>query len=121
MSCCAQRRLERPGVAGVAGRPPERLDHPGPPVAQRGVGEKAGDPRVKDAAGQGLLGDGRCKIYGNQDRYIPSIRQDRGPTRNPRDRRWARKSSPFPQLCRVASGGCYQGMGFRLFIEGFGR
>ena len=56
-SCFAQRGLERPGVEGVAGGPPERLDHSGPPVAQRGVGEQAGDLPVKDAPGEGALGD----------------------------------------------------------------
>ena len=45
------------GLEGVAGGAPERLDHSGPPVAQRGVGEKAGDLPVKDASGQGALGD----------------------------------------------------------------
>ena len=56
-ACFAQRELERPGAEGVAGGAPERLDHSGPPVAQRGVGEKAGDLSVKDAAGEGVLRD----------------------------------------------------------------
>jgi hypothetical protein len=42
-SCLAKRDLERPEVEGVAGGPPERLGHSGPPVAERGVGEKAGE------------------------------------------------------------------------------
>jgi hypothetical protein len=29
--------------------------------------------------------------------------------------------SPSPRMCRIASGGRNQGMGFRLFIEGLGR
>ena len=46
-----------PGAEGVVGGPPEGLDHSRPPVAERGVGEKAGDLPVKDASGQGALGD----------------------------------------------------------------
>ncbi len=45
----------RPGVAGVAGGPAERLDQPGPPVTERRVGEKPGDPPVKDTSGEGVL------------------------------------------------------------------
>ena len=57
--CLAQRRLERLGTECVAGGPPERLDHPGPPVAQRGVGQQGGDLAVKDAPGEGALGGAR--------------------------------------------------------------
>src|SRR5258708_39452237 len=56
-ACRAQRGLEWSGVEGVAGSAPERLDHSGPPVAQRGIGQKPVDLLVKDAPGQGALGD----------------------------------------------------------------
>jgi len=55
-SCLSQCGPEGSGVEGVAGGPPECLDQAGPPVAQRGVGEQAGDLPVEDAAGEGALG-----------------------------------------------------------------
>ena len=58
--CRAQRGPERPGAEGVVGGPPEGLDHSRPPVAERGVGEKAGDLPVKDASGQGAVGVNRA-------------------------------------------------------------